>query len=149
MTSYVSVELRRLVTARAEGLCEYCLIHEDDTYLGCQVDHIIAEKHGGPTQQDNLAYACTFCNRSKGADLASILPVSGELVRLFNPRSDHWGDHFSLADGWIHGQTSIGIVTARTLGFNHPQRILERSSLINLGRYPHPASAARISPREG
>jgi hypothetical protein len=25
------------------------LIHEDDTYLGCQVDHVISEKHGGET----------------------------------------------------------------------------------------------------
>ena len=42
MTSYVRAELRRLVESRARRLCEYCLIHEDDTYLGCQVDHIIA-----------------------------------------------------------------------------------------------------------
>ena len=48
MTSYVDASLRRLVESRANHLCEYCLIHEDDTYLGCQVDHVIAEKHGGP-----------------------------------------------------------------------------------------------------
>jgi ATP-binding cassette subfamily F protein uup len=40
-TSYISAELRRLVVARAESLCEYCLIHEDDTFFGCEVDHII------------------------------------------------------------------------------------------------------------
>lgn len=27
--TYVSAELRRLVVARAEGLCEYCLIAEE------------------------------------------------------------------------------------------------------------------------
>lgn len=43
MTSYVSLELRRLVESRAHGVCEYCLIHEDDTYFGCQVEHIISE----------------------------------------------------------------------------------------------------------
>ena len=42
--SYISPELRRLVAARAEGLCEYCLIHEDDTFFGCEVDHILSEK---------------------------------------------------------------------------------------------------------
>ena len=47
MTSYVSADLRRLVEARANRVCKYCLIHEDDTYFGCQVEHIIAEKHGG------------------------------------------------------------------------------------------------------
>ena len=54
MTSYVSTDLRQLVESRASHLCEYCLIHQDDTYLGCQVDHVIAEKHGGPTTAENL-----------------------------------------------------------------------------------------------
>ena len=41
--SYVSTALRQLVRARAKRVCEYCLIHEEDTYFGCQVqaDHII------------------------------------------------------------------------------------------------------------
>ncbi len=34
-TSYVSASLRREVAARADGVCEYCLIHESDAYLGC------------------------------------------------------------------------------------------------------------------
>ena len=63
MTSYVSADLRRLVESRASHICEYCLIHAEDTYLGCQVDHIISEKYGGLTQAENLGYACTFCNR--------------------------------------------------------------------------------------
>ena len=71
--TYVSVALRRLVKTRAESLCEYCLIREEDTYFGCQVDHIISEKHGGPTQESNLAYACSYCNRNKGSDIGSIV----------------------------------------------------------------------------
>jgi len=66
-----------LVVARADHLCEYCLIHEEDTFFGCEVDHIISEKHGGPTTADNLADACVFCNRAKGSDVASIVPGSG------------------------------------------------------------------------
>src|SRR5262249_7484988 len=34
--TYISAELRRLVVARAEGLCEYCLIAEEDTFFGCE-----------------------------------------------------------------------------------------------------------------
>jgi len=37
MPSYVSADLRRLVESRTNHLCEYCLIHEDDTYLGLNV----------------------------------------------------------------------------------------------------------------
>ena len=60
--TYISAELRRLVFTRAEGLCEYCLLAEEDTFYGCEVDHIISEKHGGPTQEDNLASACAVWN---------------------------------------------------------------------------------------
>ena len=67
--TYISVALRRTVAKRANRLCEYCLIHEDDTYFGCQVDHIISEKHDGPTDESNLAYACLYCNRNKGSDI--------------------------------------------------------------------------------
>ena len=88
MSSYVSEELRRLVAARAGYVCEYCLIHEDDTFFECEVDHIISVKHGGPTEEKNLAYACLPCNRHKGSDIGSILGETGQLVRFFNPRVD-------------------------------------------------------------
>src|SRR4051794_5871058 len=96
MSSYVPPALRRSVAIRAEGLCEYCLVHEDDTFLGCQIEHVIAEKHGGATSEENLAYSCVFCNRWKGSDIASITPRTGQIVRLFSPRIDRWADHFSL-----------------------------------------------------
>ena len=60
MSSYISSDLRELVAERAEYLCEYCLIHEDDTHFGCQVDHIISVKHGGPTTAGNLRMPVPF-----------------------------------------------------------------------------------------
>src|SRR5205809_1310537 len=118
--THISAELRRLVSARAEQLCEYCLVAEDDTGFGCAVDHIISEKHGGPTDADNLAYACVFCNRAKGSDVGSIDWDGGGYVRFFNPRSDAWPDHFTLMGNRIEPLTPIGRVTARILGFNSP-----------------------------
>ena len=85
MSRYVSARLRRLVADRAEGLCEYCLIHEQDTFLGCQVEHILSEKHGGQTLETNLAFACVFCNRFKGSDVATLSQGTGRLRRLFHP----------------------------------------------------------------
>jgi hypothetical protein len=144
MTSYVSAELRRLVESRAERTCEYCLIHESDTFFGCQVDHIVSEKHGGSTEGENLAYACTFCNQSKGTDVASVSPMTGGLVRLFNPRTDHWADHFSLRGNAIEPLTPIGEVTARILRLNEPERVLERETLIGMGRYPPSQAKTRL-----
>lgn len=142
--TYVSAELRRAVVARSEGLCEYCLIAEDDTFFGCALDHIIAEKHGGPTDADNLANACAFCNQAKGSDIGSIHWESGEFVRFFNPRTDRWADHFVLVGSRIEGTSVIGAVTARILAFNVRERLLERQTLQELGRYPNPTAALRM-----
>lgn len=141
MSSYVSEELRRLVADRANRLCEYCLIHEDDCFFGCEVDHIISLKHSGPTEALNLAYACSFCNRNKGSDISSVAGVTGELVRFFNPRIDSWSEHFRLDGNLIEPLTSIGEATARILKFNEIERVLERQTLIVIRRYPSkPAS---------
>jgi hypothetical protein len=147
MTSYITVDLRRLVASRARFLCEYCLLHEDDTYLGCQVDHIIAEKHGGATDADNLGYACALCNRAKGTDIGSIALSTGEFCRFFNPRSDHWGEHFSLAGTIIVPESEVGEVTARLLGFNETDRILEREAIQLIGRYPHESARELVVKR--
>ncbi len=86
--TYIPVALRELVRARAKSLCEYCLIREEDTYFGCQIDHILSEKHGGSTQESNLAYACSYCNRNKGSDIGSIVWEAQQFSRFFNPRVD-------------------------------------------------------------
>ena len=90
MTIYVPTELRRFVAERAYHVCEYCLIHEEDTYFGCQIEHIIAEKHGGQTTENNLAYACAACNRAKGSDIGSQTRRTHIFTRFFNPREDCW-----------------------------------------------------------
>ncbi len=142
-TSYITAQLRRFVIQRAGRLCEYCLIHEDDTYWGCQIDHIISEKHGGETKADNLAHACSFCNRNKGSDVASIT-LDGQFIRFFNPRIDKWSAHFRLDGITITPLTNIGEVTARILGFNQIDRLFERQELLELGRYPTLAALALI-----
>nr|WP_262898933.1 HNH endonuclease signature motif containing protein [Hymenobacter piscis] len=124
-----------MVATRANNRCEYCRIHEDDTFLGCQIDHVISEKHGGPTTAENLAYACAFCNRNKGSDIAS-LAADGTLTRLFHPRIDDWSTHFVVVGNTIQGRSTVGQVTAQLLGFNVPERLLERESLRETGRFP-------------
>lgn len=136
MTSYVPSKLRRLVMERARQACEYCLIAESDTVIGCQVDHAISEKHGGRTQADNLAVACACCNRAKGSDIGSIHAESQSFVRLFNPRTDRWSEHFQLHEAIIEPLTAIGSVTLELLRLNSFECVLEREALIEAGRYP-------------
>lgn len=128
--TYISAELRRLVMARAQRRCEYCLIHEEDTFFGFQIDHIISEKHGGTTSPDNLAQACAACNASKGSNIAAL--ENGKLVPLFHPRKDRWSDHFRFEGPRIEGLTEVGCATVRLLGFNHPRRLDERRAMMSL-----------------
>jgi len=92
-----------------------------------QVDHVVAEKHGGETVVDNLALACTFCNRFKGTDLGSMSESTGQLVRFFNPRTDVWADHFTNVNFQILPKDPIGEVTVRILQFNLEERVFERA----------------------
>jgi 5-methylcytosine-specific restriction endonuclease McrA len=123
--TYVPAELRRRVIARARNRCEYCGIREEDTYFGCEVDHIISEKHGGRTDEANLALACLTCNRAKGSDVATV-DDNGNLVELFHPRRHNWAEHFALHGAMFVGLTSIGRATVRLLRLNAPERISER-----------------------
>lgn len=136
MSSYVPAPLRRAVADRAKHHCEYCLIAEELTFFGCHVEHIVSEKHGGTTTDDNLAYACAFCNRAKGTDLGSLSPSTGQLVRFYNPRTQSWPDHFRLDGAIIRALTETGEVTAKILGFNHHDRVTEREQLVARGLYP-------------
>lgn len=144
MSSHISAELRALVTRRADGLCEYCLVHSNDLFVGCHVDHIISEKHGGQTTAENLALACAFCNRAKGSDIGSMSGTSGQFVRLFNPRKDAWSEHFRLVGVRLEWRTAIGEATVKILKLNDAARIQEREALREYGKYPGTAALQRI-----
>lgn len=136
--TYVPAALRRIVYDRAHTACEYCLVPEIAVFISHEVDHVIAEKHGGQTEEGNLALACTICNKYKGSDLASIDPINGEIVRLFQPRQDRWQDHFRLQDGEIVALDAIARVTVRLLQINRPERIEERRLLAQAGELRFP-----------
>src|SRR5438093_12389038 len=99
--------LRQLVWDRARGVCEYCRIPQHLDVLPFQIDHVIAQKHHGPTTAENLAVCCYSDNSSKGPNIAGIDPVTGEVMRLFHPRSDSWGEHFRWDGPAMVGLTGI------------------------------------------
>jgi hypothetical protein len=128
--------MRRDVVRRAGNRCEYCLIHQHDAASRHQVDHVIAEKHGGATTLDNLALSCLPCNRRKSSDIAANNPETGQLTRLFNPRLQKWEDHFQTNGPRIVGLTAEGKTTVEFLRLNSSERVLEREELIRVERYP-------------
>lgn len=134
--TYISERLRRQVSERAEGRCEYCLIHEDDSLYAHEIDHIIAEKHRGETILENLCLACLECNRAKGTDFGSFDPETDEITLLFNPRHQRWDEHFKLEGVQITPLSPEGRVTVFVLRLNNEMRIRARRVLIDAGRYP-------------
>lgn len=124
--AYVSDALRRLVVERADHACEYCRLPNSLSFYPHEVDHVIALKHKGTTQADNLAYACWRCNRFKGSDLGSFDPVTGDFCFLFNPRQQLWAEHFVTTEGRVLGRSPEGRTTALLLKMNASDRIQER-----------------------
>jgi hypothetical protein len=117
------------VRGRARNRCEYCLIPQAAFRRPFHIEHIVAKQHGGPTELDNLALACWQCNLKKGTNLTSIDPETGELTRLFHPRTDKWADHFVfklLKPGVDRvqtiGLTPIGRATVRLFDMNEELR---------------------------
>jgi hypothetical protein len=123
----------QLVWRRAENRCEYCRLPQAFDETPFQVDHVIARKHGGSDSDGNLALACMACNNHKGPNIAGLDPQSGQLMRLFHPRSDSWSEHFAWAGPVLEGITPIGRTTIAVLGINFPYRIELRSALVAEG----------------
>jgi hypothetical protein len=134
--TYIPESLRRTVISRAQNCCEYCLLPQESRLFKFEVDHIIAEKHRGATQEDNLCLSCLDCNRAKGSDFASFDPETGAVALLFNPRRDQWREHFRLNGAVIKPLTAQGRVTVFLLHLNDEVRIREWTALIEAERYP-------------
>ncbi len=128
--------VREQVLDRAGQRCEYCHLPQAALDLAFHVDHVIARQHRGESLPENLCVACDRCNLKKGPNLSSIDPLTGDLVPLFNPRTDQWTQHFRRTQAEIFGQTSIGRATADLLEFNSPRRRELRQRLIEEGWLP-------------
>jgi hypothetical protein len=135
--TYIPVDLRRMVIERAGNCCEYCRIGQSERVIDFVIDHVIAEKHDGPTDSDNLCVSCYWCNSHKGSDISSVdWNGTGEVTALFNPRKHIWDEHFRLQRAIIEPLTPQGRVTTSLLRFNAPKRIQEREKFLLIGEYP-------------
>lgn len=136
--TYVPAQLRRRIVERANSCCEYCLRPELFSLSVHEVDHVIAEKHGGTTTEDNLALACKLCNTFKGSDIASIDPETDEITPLYNPRRDRWSEHFQLKEAELIPLTDRSRTTIRLLQLNRNQILKERALWLASGLVSFP-----------
>jgi hypothetical protein len=97
------------------------------------IEHVIARQHDGTTTLENLALACNLCNLHKGPNVAGFDPQTGQLVPLFNPRTEVWTEHFQREGAEIRALTPSGRVTVHLLNMNDPNRVEVRRMCIAAG----------------
>lgn len=139
----VTSEQRKEVANRARGYCEYCYSLEDyspDGFsgLGFAQLHILPRSLGGETSLNNLAFSCQRCNNHKYIRVAAYDLMSGETVRLFNPRQDSWVEHFVWSEDFLYviGLTPTGRATIEALQLNRQNVVNLRRALLVLGEHP-------------
>lgn len=134
---YIPKALRDRVAEQARRRCGYCLTSEAIVGTPMEMEHLIPQSLGGPTK-DNLWLACSLCNTHKGNRIAALDVVSGEVVRLFNPRYQGWYDHFFWSPGsdYIIGRTPVGRATVVALNLNRASLVVARRLWVEVGWHP-------------
>lgn len=128
----LSPALSRQVTARAYERCEYCQTARRVIGMPLVIDHIFPRVLGGSDDIENLCAACYRCNEYKGVKTHALDPLTGDLVPLFNPRTQLWREHFAWANGGTHivGLTPTGRATVIALRVNNEYVVESRALWI-------------------
>ena len=131
----MKASLVRHVRQRAAGRCEYCRLPQAATSVPFEIDHIISEKHGGPTMASNLANACWYCNTFKGSDISGLDPEDPEADAALQSPSPQMDRHFRRDGPLLVGRTAIGRTTIRVLQINCEEALSLRESLMEEGLF--------------
>lgn len=136
--AHIPIALREKVAEQARHRCGYCLTAEAIVGTPMEIDHIIPQSLGGPTEEGNLWLACSLCNDHKADRIAALDPVRDEIVRLFNPRQQVWQEQFAWTPEGdrIFGLTSIGRATVAALDLNRPSLVKARQAWVSVGWHP-------------
>lgn len=134
----VGRRLRDQVLADAGGRCGYCRSSEEITGSALEIEHLIPEALGGPTQRDNLWASRRQCNALKHDRVDGIDSMTARMAPLFNPRLERWVDHFEWRDAGaiIAGRTPTGRATVAALDLNRPLLVRARRRWVQAGWHP-------------
>jgi hypothetical protein len=104
-----------------------------------EIEHIIPLAKGGRDDEMNLWLACPICNRHKSDKTSAVDTESGEIVPLFNPRTQNWFEHFRWNDDGIRiiGLTPVGRASVVALHLSDDaDALLVRSFWVIAGWHP-------------
>jgi len=138
MSAYVPVTLKQDVRVQFNHCCAYCCTAERLTATTFEIEHILPLVAGGETILPNLCFACSTCNRHKGARQTAVDLQTGIIVPFFHPQQERWETHFAWNDdnSEIIGLTATGRATILALKMNRSQLIRVRKMWVKLGEHP-------------
>lgn len=135
---YISESLRDRIAGAAQHRCGYCHTTQLISAAQMHVEHIIPLVQEGSDDEENLWLACAWCNSYKGSKVVVIDSDTGENTLLFNPRKQHWNEHFRWTDDGteIVGITAIGRATVAVLRMNNEHIVASRRLWVLAGWHP-------------
>jgi hypothetical protein len=134
-----STEEKERIASTFKYACSYCRISSEFVYGTMEIEHIIPLAKGGTNDAINLCLACSRCNAYKHTHTQGLDTETGEMVALFNPRTQRWSEHFAWDNdnpAIIVGITPCGKVTINILKMNLPVSVKFRQWLAASGKYP-------------
>lgn len=136
--AYISETVKARVRVLAGNRCGYCLSPQRLVLGWLEIKHICPQAQGGLDVEENLWLACRLCNNFKGVQTEALDPETGQQVPLFNPRLQHWSDHFGWSeDGTrVFGKSPCGRATVLALQMNNVIAVMVRQQWVSVGWHP-------------
>lgn len=136
---YIPMDFDHRVREEAENRCGYCLSPQHLVMARLENEHLVPISKGGNNEERNLWLACPICNSYKSDKTEAKDPQTGEIVPLFNPRDQHWSDHFRWSEDGLRivGLTATGRATVIALHLSDdPDVLVVRSYWALAGWHP-------------
>jgi len=129
---------RRQIAEEAKYRCGYCQTQEVVSGIPLTVEHITPKAKGGSDDNANLWLSCRLCNEKKGTLIEAMNPETGDVVSLFNARTQMWADHFTWSEDGIRiiPKTAVGRMTIDVLSLNDELRVRARAIWVKAGYHP-------------
>ncbi len=98
--------------------------------------HVLPRILGGATDLANQELSCPHCNAHKWAHVQGTNPETGNPEALYTPRTQRWAEHYQWSAHnpvALEGKTPTGRATIARLQMDHPNLLLVRQLLAQLG----------------
>ena len=134
----IADDLRKRLAESAKNRCGYCLMPQEIVPMLLEIEHLLPQALGGDDDEANLWLACRACNSYKHAKTHGDDQRTARTVKLFNPRTQNWREHFKFSadKSIIIGRTACGRATVAALKMNTEQSVSARKVWAAAGWYP-------------